>query len=84
MCGIVEHARTKSVPSPQDCAVILGEADGILRKSHRFLQVWKPEAQLVHAVAIHVAHFVLRGIRDASSRTFVGRPEVRLGVHDLS
>ncbi|KAJ5209545.1 hypothetical protein N7449_003924 [Penicillium cf. viridicatum] len=45
MCGIVENARTKSAPSSQDCAVILGEADGILRKSHQFLRVWKPEAE---------------------------------------
>ncbi|OQD71138.1 hypothetical protein PENPOL_c001G07498 [Penicillium polonicum] len=52
------NARTKSTPSSEDCAVILGEADGILRKSHQFLQVWKSESESVCAVAILVDHFV--------------------------
>ncbi|KAL2701103.1 hypothetical protein AAEP93_007922 [Penicillium crustosum] len=64
-----QNAQTKSVPSPQDCTVILGEADGILCKSHRFLLVWKPEAESVCAAAIQVAHLVL-----GASRTQVQEP----------
>ncbi|KAJ5508317.1 hypothetical protein N7527_010460 [Penicillium freii] len=57
-CAELSNARTKSAPSSEDCAIILGEADGILRKSHQFLQVWKPESESVCAVAILVDHFV--------------------------
>lgn len=32
-----------------------GEVDGIIRKSHQSTRVWRPEAESVRAVAIHVA-----------------------------